>query len=96
MLSAVRAYDPDHVVTLQATLGATEEVHPGAITISFTKEEDDTLSGTDRAEFIDAHRDDPVDSATAEVARTQVVQACSPHRRRMSIGEEQGGPPGPK
>ncbi|WP_199515966.1 hypothetical protein [Nucisporomicrobium flavum] len=88
MLRAVRAYDPDHVVTLQATLSTVEEVRPGLISILSTNGGGDSRSGTDRAAFIDEHREDPVDLPGAEAARQRVVEACTPHRRRMSIGQE--------
>lgn len=93
MLRAVRAYDPDYVVTLEATLGTMEEVQPGAIPIRLaTDEGDHLLSGAERAEFITTNFGDPIESATAELARARVVESCAPHRRRLPLADEHGAP----
>ncbi|HET6481572.1 MAG TPA: hypothetical protein VFG35_16265 [Actinoplanes sp.] len=81
LLAAVRAYDPDYVVTLQQTLQHWEELRPGHAEI--VEAADGTpLSPEDRARFLSVHPEVDVPSAAADQARSTVVEACAPHRRR--------------
>src|SRR5690554_4199953 len=69
----VRAYDPDHVVTLKIPLTLWEAWYPGTIQINGAQDE------TDRLALIARSRLD-MDDQAAEAARQEVATWCSPLR----------------
>ncbi|MGI5151332.1 hypothetical protein ACQEVC_34045 [Plantactinospora sp. CA-294935] len=80
LLTAIRMYDPDYVVTLQRTLGLMEMATPGSINCRLDGE---LLEGEARAQFVSRNGEQPLGSAMDDRAREQVVGVCSPHRRRQ-------------
>lgn len=80
MLHAVRAYDPDYVVSLEATVGVWEQAQPGVLSIPAPEGgATDQLGGTRRSEFIAANSAEVVPSPQAEQAQRRVAEACTPH-----------------
>ncbi|WP_286309244.1 hypothetical protein [Agromyces mangrovi Wang et al. 2018] len=69
----VRAYDPDHVVTLELSLQAWEDLYPGHIKIEGAEDEESRLRLIRSAGIFHA-------DLAAERARAQVAQWCSPLR----------------
>src|SRR6476469_511563 len=86
ILRAIRAYDPDYVVSLPITLGQYDAVYPGTIDAHVKKLEAD---GYD-AEAIESMRSQmpslPLHPEEDEKARKSVVAACSTYR--MALGED--------
>ncbi|MFI6511595.1 hypothetical protein ACIBCT_28655 [Streptosporangium sp. NPDC050855] len=85
LLRACEAYDPDFVVTYSPTVADIEHFYPGFIT--FSEEGGQPLEETGREQLLAMVRADDVPSAEDEVARKQVVAACSSYRSRFS-GDE--------
>jgi hypothetical protein len=85
-LRAIRAYDPDYVVSLPITLGQYDAVYAGTIDAHVKKLEGD---GYD-AEAIESTRSQmpslPLHPEEDEKARKSVVAACSTYR--MALGED--------
>lgn len=84
ILRAVKAYDPDYVVTMPTTMGQHDTVYPGAIEAEI---ESQRAAGAD-ADALEALRNQlPAFQLNAEDdqrARKAVVAACSPYR--MALG----------
>lgn len=76
----VRAYDPDHVVTVNIPVPEFEEWYPGSIPVTGVPKED-------RADFIRLIRDDTTSSAS-EHARDVVSSWCSPLRSARMVREQ--------
>lgn len=72
----VRAYDPDHVVTLKIPVSDFESWYPGSISVQGASKEE-------RAELIRNIRDE-ITSRSSERARDVVASWCSPLRRPRS------------
>lgn len=87
VLRAVRAYDPDYVVTLQRTIRTAEQAKPGSVSLS--GEDGQPVSSERRAALIESHGDNEVGHSDDEAARVQVLGFCSSHRRR-SFGPAEG------
>jgi DNA-directed RNA polymerase subunit RPC12/RpoP len=85
MLAAVRAYDPDYVVTLQRTIRTVEEAAPGSLKL--TDPDGQPVEGTRRDQLVEQLGDSPVEFAADAQARDKVASVCSPHRRRAIDGE---------
>lgn len=85
LLAACRAYDPDHVVTMSATIGEVENIQPGWFQV---QGDDGTIVGEpDRQRLLESARDtDAGPLGTDREARDQVAAACSIYRRRDDDG----------
>jgi hypothetical protein len=70
----VRAYDPDHVVTLSIPATTWEEWYPGTVSVSGAKDEADRLKLIANSLHFD------LDDEPANAAREQVASWCSPMR----------------
>lgn len=80
MADAVRAFDPDHVVSLRLSFAEWEELYPGTIEI------DGVVDEAERLRMIQSTNLNHVDQA-AEVARSVVASWCSPLRMARVRGE---------
>lgn len=76
----VRAYDPDHVVSLTLPLGVWEEWYPGSINLVGVKDPDER-----KKLLATAHQEQT--GWAADLARDQVVSWCSPMRSSRLRGE---------
>lgn len=85
VLEAVHAFDPDHVVLLQASLADHEEVEPGVVDIRGSGGA--VLQGEERASALAAGRSFPVPDPVGERAREVVAAVCTPFMTEFEARE---------
>lgn len=88
VVEAIRAYDPDYVVTLERTVRAVELATPGVL--NFRDNAGKPIEGEARAEAVKLAGGESVSIQADDEARTAVSDACSPHRRRVVDPAEPG------
>lgn len=74
----VRAYDPDHVVTLELSIATWEDWYPGTISMSGEAYE------VDRGALMETSRHLTFEGEAARTARSEVASWCSPMRVTLS------------
>ena len=86
ILRAVRAYDPDYVVTLPITFRALEEVHPGTIQCEMDKLDTKGHAPEVIASLREQVAETRLNITQDEAARKSVVAVCSTYR--MALGAD--------
>jgi len=85
LLAACRAYDPDEVVTISATIGEIEDLRPGWFQVQ--GDDGEAVGEVERLHLLEMSRDTDVEPGEADLrARDQIAAACSVYRRQDDDG----------
>ncbi len=84
LLQAARAYDPDYVVRLQATVHQFERAEPGRL--KYRNGSDDLILGEDRERLLEKLPHDIPQDPDGDSARRAVVAVCSSYNRCATDG----------